>query len=967
MRLLNTRTGEFVWVDDPRTVQFAILSHVWVRKGSPNYPEQTYQDLVQLHLVKGKHGESVLPFLSDKVRRFLEIAQNDGFELGWVDSCCIDKTSSSELSESINSMFNWYGYAAVCYAFLHDVTAPGSSDAVVWESEFRDSEYFHRGWTLQELIASSVVIFLSNDWKTIGSKHTLAPLIEEITKIDSAVLTFDKPLEAVPVARRMAWAATRVTTRVEDEAYSMMGIFGVNMQTNYGEGRYAFIRLQEEILKRTPDQTIFAWGRFLSNCAFTFANAERRDISSTPHLPNTPFPKQYLFASSPKDFKDSADLIHLSRDEFARRLGISSEDDAYQVFTPTPYGMQTRVPLVAVSLTDPHSDAPTHLALLACEDPHKGLLALLLHRRGHASQAEYSVGTIVGSIRDLVGSDEPFSASTLWSNYNRATYVSDELLDTLRSSLRMTSVYIPHYPSHNANLLERDTPIHAELRESRLGDRIEIRLSAWSRKLLFMQGYRVSPAAKEDDPLPQRPLTRTLSESSTIGVLNSTGDYVAIKVGRCSCDFGESMGLLGVLVSPRDGRIVNGARLGDQHSINHPVHIRSWCFRSGTASQEFSIETQAGRMLTLRLSLTRDSAMPSSGGDNPRPSRYRLGVEVRSNSPVPSPVSYGSALPLPAIKGFQEPYPTSQLPHMYANHGSPRSHACLGSHLPRSEMLSVPSRTGSHHSGSSMTMRNSSDTLLEAERMWPQSPESIRVHAPSNAAQDSRHATHSPSPSHRGGVPRVLREPWADYDNEGRHHPARTRRRSASRHDSIAWEHGRRPDSDDDYSEQESEPERQSFDDGPHEEDCPSPMLPEEPTCIRLPSTPRPEDVRFVGQDAAIYQESSYLPTRIRVRKGYTLPTHPYIQPTDTDTRASGGWNTSAPGIPEEPPSRHYSPSYEAPDVDDAHRAGRRLHESRRGTLPDHCRRPPAFDHPRTVDPRADNVEGTRGPIRIRT
>ncbi|EJF56991.1 HET-domain-containing protein, partial [Dichomitus squalens LYAD-421 SS1] len=235
MRLLDTRTGEFFWVDDPRTVRYAILSHVW--STTQGGFEQTYDD----------------------IRRFCETALNDGFELGWADSCCIDKSSSTELSESISSMHSWYRYAGVCYAFLQDVDkSAGDHDLEHWE-QFRSSKWFTRGWTLQELLAPSVVLFLSNSWDVIGSKHTLASIVSEVTRIDRAVLTFERPLDKVSVARRMSWAAARKTTREEDRAYSLMGIFGVNITVSYGEGRYSFIRLQEEILKHIPDQTIFAW------------------------------------------------------------------------------------------------------------------------------------------------------------------------------------------------------------------------------------------------------------------------------------------------------------------------------------------------------------------------------------------------------------------------------------------------------------------------------------------------------------------------------------------------------------------------------------------------------------------------------------------------------------------------------------------------------------------------------------
>lgn len=264
MRLLDTRTGEFRWVDNPEEVQYAILSHTWSPEG-----EQTYADLLTLqaevcaareHLSDSNTPlpeNEVLLRASPKIRCVCERALAEGYDLIWVDSGCIDKTNSVELSEAINSMFQWYRNAAVCYAFLADVGSdedPGAPD-----SQFRHSRWFTRGWTLQELIAPRAVFFYSKEWEMLGGKDSLARVIQEITGIDAAILVHVQQLSSVSVARRMSWAAKRTTTRKEDEAYALMGIFAINMPTIYGEGRLAFVRLQEEILKVIPDQSIFAW------------------------------------------------------------------------------------------------------------------------------------------------------------------------------------------------------------------------------------------------------------------------------------------------------------------------------------------------------------------------------------------------------------------------------------------------------------------------------------------------------------------------------------------------------------------------------------------------------------------------------------------------------------------------------------------------------------------------------------
>ena len=150
-------------------------------------------------------------------------------------------------------MFKWYLWAGVCYAYLSDV--PSSEDPKGTTSAFRDSLWFKRGWTLQELLAPPVVYFFGSDWKEIGSRQSLQHLIANITRIDLEFFKHGK-LSRYSVAQKMSWAANRQTTRIEDKAYCLMGIFNVNMPLLYGEGLKAFRRLQEEILRQSDDYSI---------------------------------------------------------------------------------------------------------------------------------------------------------------------------------------------------------------------------------------------------------------------------------------------------------------------------------------------------------------------------------------------------------------------------------------------------------------------------------------------------------------------------------------------------------------------------------------------------------------------------------------------------------------------------------------------------------------------------------------
>ncbi|KAE9376395.1 HET-domain-containing protein [Stipitochalara longipes BDJ] len=176
-----------------------------------------------------------------------------------IDTCCIDKSSSAELSEAINSMYDWYSDSVICYAYLEDIEKPiDMKDANI--ELLGKSRWFSRGWTLQELIAPAQVMFFNKDWNYLGDKKELSSLLSQITTIPQEVLLDPFRKVFFSLARKMTWAAHRETTRLEDVAYSLMEIFEVKMPLLYGEGKQAFIRLQEEILKDSTDQSLIAWG-----------------------------------------------------------------------------------------------------------------------------------------------------------------------------------------------------------------------------------------------------------------------------------------------------------------------------------------------------------------------------------------------------------------------------------------------------------------------------------------------------------------------------------------------------------------------------------------------------------------------------------------------------------------------------------------------------------------------------------
>ncbi|KAH8199029.1 hypothetical protein TruAng_006815 [Truncatella angustata] len=242
MRLLNTRTLRLRTFDDPTfTPAYAILSHTW--EGG----EVLFEDVARKPIVMWGNKIGAV-----KVKASCSRALHDGFDYIWIDTCCIDKSSSSELSEAINSMFKWYEAAAVCYAYLGDAI-----------DSFEDCKWFTRGWTLQELLAPKFVQFLNRDWHVLGTRDSKALDISLITGIDTKLLrrtsNIRDALDSFSIATRFFWASERNTSKEEDKAYCLMGMFDVTMPLLYGEGSRAFQRLQLEILKNSSDNSILAF------------------------------------------------------------------------------------------------------------------------------------------------------------------------------------------------------------------------------------------------------------------------------------------------------------------------------------------------------------------------------------------------------------------------------------------------------------------------------------------------------------------------------------------------------------------------------------------------------------------------------------------------------------------------------------------------------------------------------------
>jgi hypothetical protein len=251
MRLIDVQTYKLKEFFSVKAPPYAILSHTW---GDDEVSFQDMQDLATARRRKGFH----------KIELCCRQALEDGFAWAWVDTCCIDKTSSAELSETINSMYAYYDQCMVCYAYLSDIDMGEIAPHVLFSSR-----WFTRGWTLQELIAPFNLTFYSRQWTPILCKADWRTITDGVwltqwshyIDIPLRVMLKQKKLTDFAIAERMRWAAGRQTTRREDMAYCLLGIFNINMPLLYGEGTKAFHRLQEELLKTNPDYSLLAWGR----------------------------------------------------------------------------------------------------------------------------------------------------------------------------------------------------------------------------------------------------------------------------------------------------------------------------------------------------------------------------------------------------------------------------------------------------------------------------------------------------------------------------------------------------------------------------------------------------------------------------------------------------------------------------------------------------------------------------------
>ncbi|KAI0363110.1 HET-domain-containing protein [Pilatotrama ljubarskyi] len=332
--------------------RYAILSHCW------DDDEVTFVDIQELTRAQSKRGWL-------KVSNACSVALlQHNCQWIWIDTCCIDKSSSNELSEAINSMFDWYKWAHICLAYLGDLVDLDPSTQLL---SFGRSRWFTRGWTLQELIAPNPkMVFYTATWVQIGTRSMLGDVIVRVTGINRSILwtQYDPGTLNLSIATRMSWAVGRQTTRPEDRAYSLMGLFGIKMPVIYGEGEEAaFLRLQLEIIRRSDDHTIFAWGLndpYRTRLdRFDRPQVELKDVQSVGDIAGTS-----LLAPSLDAFRGSGDFDPISIGLLAQVLNLPRLREPH--FYDTNMGIRIQLPIRELHQRAPATPPVLYVAALPC-------------------------------------------------------------------------------------------------------------------------------------------------------------------------------------------------------------------------------------------------------------------------------------------------------------------------------------------------------------------------------------------------------------------------------------------------------------------------------------------------------------------------------------------------------------------------------------------------------------------------
>lgn len=417
---------------------YAILSHTW----GPNEDEVTFQDIMS-GTGRSKAGYRKLDFCADQ-------AATDGLDFFWVDTCCIDKLSSAELTEAILGMFQYYQDSKKCYVYLEDVS---SRILATDELAFQKSRWLTRGWTLQELLAPRCVEFFSKEGHQLGSKSSRCQQVAEITQIPLEALQ-GKALSHFSVETRMKWTEGRGTTRAEDMAYSLLGVFGVFMPVLYGEGSVkAFRRLRREIVdSRGYNQ---ADDVILESDNFEFA------LQTSTLLHETDDQFSCLMGDSSKD--GPPDLI------VANRIGTTSENIEVDVAFGSSHYQRMMLRIATPDFTPLRRHLTGQLNFTLTDWNSDGSLDLVVVKKSHTESHKTEVhvlsgasqyqGTLWQTSTILEETDETWSfGMARWSNGQKPDLIAIKKSDT---ETRTTEVHIlSGDDSFQSYILQTGTALH---------------------------------------------------------------------------------------------------------------------------------------------------------------------------------------------------------------------------------------------------------------------------------------------------------------------------------------------------------------------------------------------------------------------------------------------------------------------------------------------------------------------------
>ncbi|KAL8650211.1 MAG: hypothetical protein Q9226_005235 [Calogaya cf. arnoldii] len=432
IRLLNVESLTLQQFKDDDCPLYVILSHRWAEDPSD---EVVYDDMAHFH----EHRQSPQWKKARSAAKIVGACQkvledtSQAIRHIWIDTVCIRQDNPMELSTAINSMYRLYSDAEICFVYLSDYLR-------LQDQTLGQSDWFTRGWTLQELLAPHTVKFFDKEWEYLGEKSDLKRQLSSLTGIGPVYLSIDARYASI--SARMSWTAGRKTTVPEDTAYCLLGLFDVSMPLLYGEGKErAFLRLQEEIMKYSDDHTLFVWKKEDQRpVGTTCGNAK---VGEPPQMFLTFFDDHTENQHRKCPVLDNTGLLATSPDYFRstgyyRRYPDSQYNKPYQM---TNKGIAIDLRLRVLRDGDRLIE-DQFIAILACHDSYEGYVGIYLQKIEEGRWARIlpdELGRLEdpdeGELQSLYvkkGGSSPLARSRVYPSYDMVSLTGKEYLDRVR-------------------------------------------------------------------------------------------------------------------------------------------------------------------------------------------------------------------------------------------------------------------------------------------------------------------------------------------------------------------------------------------------------------------------------------------------------------------------------------------------------------------------------------------------------